>query len=1340
MGSLDIHRNLVFANPNEIHSLKPEKLKALQASLSSKQSDVVFETPEGSLQRLTVDEYMQKADQLQSKGTAHLSVQLPDGRSVVVALANLSRETLSKALDDAVKNADPAIAKELQSSAASLLSQMRTPTKVMPVQRLDAGETFVQLKDLELSEIKAKSGILSKIVEQAGLGKQEMRTVLTALLKEGGLVDQEIARFNGEIQTLHQERESLSEAIRTARQAGKSEVVFKGQKLTLPEGAVKQLDALTQAIQEKVSAKGKIFEAVKKWQSEMPSSLWEKAGAPLGFVADVFNAWKSRAGIGDQTTHGYVGSTVVVGELSKAAKAQKVVKIAADLYKLLEPAGVKFAQFLVEKGIQLNKNHIAFINTLVKSGGGAAKFLLEGVEKVMDAEILKVFGKEASEKMVKQAVHIFGEIGGKLGAKGAEGFLKRLSLGNVLAGYSAGYYTANAIGLNYIDENIDGTIYKIRPSVRTSGACALAGAIGTSCIVTSQPPGNPLNLLLTFASIGADMFAEYNIALDKDVVTDIHRNIMQAKDGESLRKGLDILQKKYGSLANIQDVMGQTGEGKDLVGVVLRKILQFGGKLPPELLNQAVGDILKGVDTRWFTDDNAVMGFLKESLEPEVQKELSLLSGNNSKAMVAALQKSKVLTGLFDKLSDANRLQMLKILNEGVKVVDETAMIEMLYRSAKSPKLKGQMTAELLNSFITRSVHGASDRLKDLIWQNLTEARAQGPAQFKEFLSAVQLNGKNAVPDFIERMSNEKSGKLLAWMIQAGAGHDQFKAYVERLSGKWFEDDNITREFLKELSALDISVGSLRSVLSQDLIKKLFDNLESCWTSEQEYGMIEKLAEAADASTKTAMINQLLSGPTYARAEKAILKILEKAGPEERKQIVRNLDLKDLGTELESAGRAAKMMNFLYTLGLPKEEMSAKLNAFFSGVRAQGLFVNTRDDDTAMKFLKGLSNEAVKGLDDSLKRKLFDALDEYWTSSSEYGTIARLAQGASAATQIYMLNQLMAWPVMEDAQNTIKQIISEASPENRKAIAQSLDLSRLGSKLGKTEDAAKVMNILASLDLPAEIMNEKLQAFFTGVTQQNYIWPDTSSDDVAYTFLKNLSEDALTKLPDDFRIRLFKNLDTGNTSSEEYEMMIKVMKNASNATKAQMIKYLMDQNPTTSAQENVIYKILDQTPYANNQFLDLISRIDVKQLAAEIENDAQAGKIAVWIARSYEKAGEKAIGLKLEDYLVTLAGAGRSQAIRNFLNDSDTQADNKALFRSLKPSTIQAIAKKLMEGVGYISGGDLQKLTYELIDASSWKQFAGYMDAPFREKLESTLTSAQFKTIQQWYWEMPKHL
>jgi hypothetical protein len=102
MGNLNIHRDLIFANPNEIHRLKPEKLKALEHSLQSQQSNVVFETPEGSLQRLTVDEYLQKADQLQSKGTAHLSIQLSDGRSLVVALANLSHETLSKVLEGVV--------------------------------------------------------------------------------------------------------------------------------------------------------------------------------------------------------------------------------------------------------------------------------------------------------------------------------------------------------------------------------------------------------------------------------------------------------------------------------------------------------------------------------------------------------------------------------------------------------------------------------------------------------------------------------------------------------------------------------------------------------------------------------------------------------------------------------------------------------------------------------------------------------------------------------------------------------------------------------------------------------------------------------------------------------------------------------------------------------------------------------------------------------------------------------------------------------------------------------------------------------------------------------------
>jgi len=1358
MGNLNINRNLVFSNPNEVHGLKPEKIQKLEESLKTSQSDLIFETPEGGIERLTVDEFLGKAEQLQSKGTAHLTVQLPDGRSVVVALANLSRETLDKALEDAVKNANPAIAKELQSSAASLLSQIRTPTTVKPIQRLDPGTDFVQLKDNEIAAIKAQSGVLGPLLEKVGFGSQDLMTSLTLLLKEGGEVDQAIGKMNTEITALNQNRMDFLALVETARKAGKTEVNFKGQNYSLPQGAAEYLEKTGKAIQAQVDAKGKIFEAVQNWKDQIPSSLWQDLKDTTGnFAQNIYDAYKSRAGVGDSSAHGNIGTSIVTGEAAKAAsataKAAQILKAsstASKIYKgLINPTAQAIAAFMIKHGGgTLTAEHVAFINKLVGGGTGLAGKALGGlfdfVIKVMDTTapeaLAKVIGKEGAENAVKSLANLFMKVGGKMGAKGAEAIISRLSLGNVLAGYSAAYYSANALGLNYVDDSVDGTPYKMRLSADTSLACGAAGIMNGLVVATSVPPGSPWNLGFTIGGIAAELLAEYMIAEDKKVLTDVHRNIIMAKDGDSLRKGLDALQKQYGDLANIQSILGQTGDGKDLVGVVLRQILKFGGELPSELLNKAVGDIIRGVDTRWLSDDNAIMGFLKESLEPEVQKELSLLSFNDSKAMVSALQKSKALTGLFDKLSDANRLQMLKILNEGVKVVDETAMIEMLYRSAKSPKLKGQMTAELLNSFITRSVHGASDRLKDLIWQNLTEARAQGPEKFKEFLNAVQLNGKNAVPDFIERMDNQKSGQLLAWMIQAGAGHDQFKGYVERLSSKRYEDDNITREFLKELQALDISVGSLRSVLGQEMVQKLFDNLESCWTSGEEYGLIEKLAEAADASTKTYMINQLLSGATYARAEKAIVTLLAKSSPEERKHIVKNLDLTRLGSELESAGRAAKMMNFIYNLDLPQAELSEKLNQFFGGVKAQGLFVNTRDDDTAMKFLKGLNETAVANLDEGLKRKLFDSLDEYWTSASEYGTIGKLAQGASADTQIYMLNKLMTWPTLADAQNTIKEIISQASPENRKLIAQSLDLSRLGSKLGKTEDAAKIMNVLATLDLPTTEMNKQLQAFFTGVTNQNYIWPDTSSDDVAYAFLKALSEEGLKKLPDDFRIRLFKNLDTGNTATEEYDMMVKVMKNASNTTKADMIKYLMNQDPTTAAQEKVIYQILEQTPYSDNLYLDLIGKIDLKQLANEMENDAEAGKIAVWLLKAYEKTGNNSISGKCEEYLLALAEKGRSPAIRSFLQDAEVQADNKALFRKLNPSTLQTVCSKLMDGVGWVSGGDLQKLTYELINASSWKQFGDFMDAPFREKLESKLTSAQFKEIQQWYWDLPKHL
>lgn len=1352
MGNIQANRNLIFGNTVPDQGLDPKRVFKLEATNLTPDSDLVFKSPEGELHSLTLDEFLQGAQELHAQGTSHLSIQLPGGRSVVIELANLSRETLVQALKEALKDAvhrtDPAYAKELQQAASQILKRIRQPQRISPIERLHQAGThadFVRLSQRQIQTLKANSRIGADLLDRAGIQDNDLRITLDRLLKPGGLVDHEIAKDNAQLEQLQHSRQQFLTAVDQARRKGQKEVHFQRQTYSLPQGAAEFLQRQSQQIQSVVDHKQAVFTAVKHWETQIPTTLGDLALTPFHFVKDVFKAYLSRAGIGDATLHGDVGMTVVAGEGTKAgmavAKVSKAVRAANVTSNSLHGSAQIILKFLKKYGgsaaTELNPKQISFLNRLASGKGGKLVGLIfKGFESLLETDAAKLIGTEGMKKIAQ----VFLKLGGKLGAEGAELILKRLSLGNVLAGYSAGYYTANALGLNYIDETIDGVPYKLRLSEEASWANLAAGLLNGTAIATSTPPGQPLNVVATLGAIGAELLAEYTIAEDKAVLVDVHHHLFKAQNSQELQHGLDVLRRKYGSLDKIQAVLGQTGDGQNLVGTLLRKILKTGSDLPAEVLNQAIGEILKGVDTRWFTDDDAALGFLLESLGPKARKAFEQAKSKiDLPGMYLALNQSPALQKLLGKLNDANRYQLLKILNEGIKMPAEVAMIESLYRSASSWETKGKMTGQLLNSYLTRSIHGASEHLKALIWNNLTEARQQGPKIFKNFLNHVQLAGQNAVPDFMERFSNQKSGQLLAWMIQAGAGHQQFHDFIGRLSAKWWEDDNITRAFIQELQALDISVGSLRSVLSQDDVKKLFDNLEALWTSDTEYSQIEKLAAAADTDTKVYMIKQLMSGVTFERAEKALQKIISTASPEEQKEILRKLDLSQLGSELETGQDAAQMMNRMVRLGFPRAELSLKLDQFFKGVQTQGLLVNTHDDDTAYDFAKGLSDKALQTFSDALKLRLFHSLDEYWTTGSEYALLERLAVNSSPTARAKMLQQLMKWPTLSEAQTLISHILEHSSDADRKLILAKLDLSDLGYTLGNVKQAAQAMNALVKLGLPETVLNAKLEHFFTGVTQQNYFASlDTGSDNVAYEFIKNLDPKALAQVPDSFRLRLFKNLDSGVTWQSEYTMMRKIAQGASNATKAKMIQYLMDQNPTTHEQEDVIWYILEDTPYAGGQFLDLIQRLDATQLASEIETDQDAAHIAVWIAKAYQKAGLTPPGEQLDKFLLELARAHRSDAITTFLNNSEIQAHGKALLHGIKAETLKAMTEKLMDGY---TDSKAENAIYQILYLSSWQQFSSIMlYNSYRDRLQSELSSSQWKAVQQWYWEIPKHL
>lgn len=1172
-------------------------------------------------------------------------------------------------------------------------------------------------------------------------------------------------RLTSQIQTQQHALSPLLSAIDLAETNGQNQVTFQGQTLSLQEAKAalladpryQRLQTLTQELNQLIAPLNQALDAMSADQRSLFMQTYDAGGAVLKstteFLSNTWAAFQSKGGF----------SGLPVPAIPIWSKED----------------------FFVQDVKDTGHNILGYLGTISDFADVAkmVRYLPDGLKTKLAEALGKISAKLGPEKF-RQFLTTLGQKFAAQFKDGAVGDQVLSGIGFLTDAYGGGYYTGIATGAIYPNVEINGSIYEIRPSAWTkrfaaaAGGANLASAFGT---VAGGPLGRVgASVVLGFADLVFETGTEFFLLQDQEKLEDVIHNIVDAETGPELRQGLENLRSKYGegpnrSLSGIQDVLGQvevhegtntiakvSDDNSDVIdrqfsGVVLSKLVRFAkeGKITNTEARQAISELLQGLGSRMLSDDDVAQSFLNQ--------------------LLVSFPSAEDQSFAFQMLGPDVRMKLVDMLNGGVTTrhnlnwvgMDESerdqpemALIRRLAMAETDPGRKGKIISTLLSGITADRNMGlgvdfaSADQKSKLAYELILGVRGSSPLtainrdRLKTLLSEIKVDGQKNLNLLSYGLQNDEAGKVLAWMVEAGYGAGDIQSYIQSFSSSvtglayenWFANDNITVGFLNELESLNISIESIndKGLIDQTMLKTLFDNLENGVTSNGEYDLLERLAKVATPQTRIYMINQLMGGVTDSRAEQALVKVLAQASDAEKRSVINGLDLSRLGSELNRAEDAAEVMNKLVQLFPNVDALNTKLTQFFDGVQNQNYFkaLATSDDDTAYEFLKNLGDATLARLDDALLMKMYDSLYSGSTIPSEYDQIERIFGHVSPANKVKILSPLLKGVTFARAETAIKNMIQQLSAEDQRYIARHIDFKTLGEVIENPKEAAEIMNKIVSLGLPANELKAPLNQFFDGILNQAY-FVDTTSDDAAYHFVNGLSDTALANLDDDLRRKLFVAMDNGTTGTEEYKMMRKVMKGASVDLKAELIKMKLDADTYTS-DEKLVFHILQDTPYANNEFLSLVQKLDTAQLASEIETDSDAGIIAKYIARAYHDAGQVPLGDKLDHFLEKLAESHRPAALQAFMNDSEIMANTKAIYREIKPQTIIDMANLLMAGD---TNSAEETAIYDLIRHTSWNQFSDVISSStFRADLQSELGTSQWNDVQNWYWELPRHL
>ncbi|MGV3525345.1 MAG: C39 family peptidase [Candidatus Sericytochromatia bacterium] len=176
-----------------------------------------------------------------------------------------------------------------------------------------------------------------------------------------------------------------------------------------------------------------------------------------------------------------------------------------------------------------------------------------------------------------------------------------------------------------------------------------------------------------------------------------------------------------------------------------------------------------------------------------------------------------------------------------------------------------------------------------------------------------------------------------------------------------------------------------------------------------------------------------------------------------------------------------------------------------------------------------------------------------------------------------------------------------------------------------------------------------------------------------------------------------------NGDSREIEQLRALSKQAAPAHKAEIINELLNKGINRTAIQTLVYDILRETAWGA-PFNAVIDQIDMRKLATQLENDAQAGKVLAWIAKSEADRGGQT-GPKFEAFATQLAQNHRAQALNTFLASEHTV--NGKLVHKVPASVVRDLITRLSTG---LTGRAEETAIYGLFKATDWNQFDQVMD------------------------------
>ncbi|MEZ0371616.1 MAG: hypothetical protein ACAI44_21170 [Candidatus Sericytochromatia bacterium] len=357
-------------------------------------------------------------------------------------------------------------------------------------------------------------------------------------------------------------------------------------------------------------------------------------------------------------------------------------------------------------------------------------------------------------------------------------------------------------------------------------------------------------------------------------------------------------------------------------------------------------------------------------------------------------------------------------------------------------------------------------------------------------------------------------------------------------------------------------------------------------------------------------------------------------------------------------------------------------------------------------------------------------------NDAAYDQISQLASLADAPTKAAMIRSLFEGNTPEKAERAIGLIVGNATVAEQNQILASLDLYRFGNEMENIDRAAEILNVISKAGFDPATLESHMLKFFDGVDSQSGIFNGTD-DDLAGAFVRRLDQKGLEAIPENVKLRFFKALDSGDTKDYEYAWMRKLAQGSDPATKAQMLKFLMDQSDTNGSQENLISQIVLDTPAEpgpkgeKSPFLQMLDGVDARQLADELENDKQAGAVAAGIARAYTLGGVKPIQGKLHDFLSCLAKDHREQAINAFIDSPTTQHNSRAIFKAIAPETLKGMMSALMNGDTDEAEEDT---IVKILANTDFEQYGRILggDKAFMARLDDELDSEDMDQIAKW--------